>query len=81
MSETAEPYAYRDEVAELLASFTADVSGDLTPAIRHAAKRAQRKPEIREDGLEPFHESNLSGVVSIDRDAFVAHTLGAPTQV
>ncbi len=40
MSETAEPYAYRDEVAELLASFTADVSGDLTPAIRHAAKRA-----------------------------------------
>ena len=40
MSETTETYTYRDEVAELLASFTADVSGDLTPTIRHAAKRA-----------------------------------------
>ena len=40
MSETTEPYAYRDDVAELLASYTADVSGNLTPAIQHAAKRA-----------------------------------------
>jgi 2-methylcitrate dehydratase len=39
-SKTTETYAYRDEVAELLASFTADVSGELTPATRRAAKRA-----------------------------------------
>jgi len=40
MSKTAETYVYRDEVAELLASFTTNVSGELTPAIRRAAKRA-----------------------------------------
>jgi 2-methylcitrate dehydratase len=40
MSKTAEAYVYRDEVAELLASFTTNVSGELTPAVRRAAKRA-----------------------------------------
>jgi 2-methylcitrate dehydratase len=40
MSKTAETYAYRDDVAELLASFTTNVSGELTPATRRAAKRA-----------------------------------------
>lgn len=40
MSKTAETQVYRDEVAELLAAFTTDVSGELTPAIRRAAKRA-----------------------------------------
>jgi 2-methylcitrate dehydratase len=40
MSKTAEAYAYRDEAAELLAFFTANVSGELAPDIRRAAKRA-----------------------------------------
>lgn len=40
MSRTAEGYVYRDDVAELLGSFTANVSSELTPAIQRAAKRA-----------------------------------------
>jgi 2-methylcitrate dehydratase len=36
----AATYAYDDGVADLLAAFTAGVSGELTPAIQHAAKRA-----------------------------------------
>jgi 2-methylcitrate dehydratase len=40
MSKEAEKYVYRDDVAELLGSFTANVSGELTPAIQRAAKRA-----------------------------------------
>ena len=37
---TAEVPQYRDEVAELLADFTVNVSGKLDEATRHAAKRA-----------------------------------------
>lgn len=37
---TADDIIYRDEVAELLAKFTATVSGDLSDATRAAAKRA-----------------------------------------
>jgi 2-methylcitrate dehydratase len=40
MLTTPDTYAYRDDVAELLASFTAGVSGTLTPPIQRAAKRA-----------------------------------------
>jgi 2-methylcitrate dehydratase len=40
MLTTPDTYAYRDDVAELLASFTAGVSGTLSPPIRRAAKRA-----------------------------------------
>ena len=37
---TASNVVYRDEIAELLAEFTVTVSGDLSEATRHAAKRA-----------------------------------------
>jgi 2-methylcitrate dehydratase len=37
---TAENINYRDEVAELLADFTVNVSGELDEGTRHAAKRA-----------------------------------------
>ncbi|QMV03473.1 MmgE/PrpD family protein [Devosia sp. D6-9] len=37
---TANKFTYRDEVAERLADFTVNVSGDLDADIRHAAKRA-----------------------------------------
>jgi len=40
MSKPAEKYVYRDDVAELLGFFTANVSGELTPAIQRTAKRA-----------------------------------------
>lgn len=40
MSKPAEKYVYRDDVAELLGVFAANVSGELTPAIQRAAKRA-----------------------------------------
>jgi 2-methylcitrate dehydratase len=40
MFKPAEKYVYHDDVAELLGFFTANVSGELTPAIQRAAKRA-----------------------------------------
>ena len=81
MSETAEPYAYRDEVAELLASFTADVSGNLTPAIRHAIRAlgvsiavslgALAHPAFKAALRAPFSDTNLEQKVRANAAPFM----------